>query len=75
MPEELPAFVTVCEKWDNQILPRPTEKAAQKKGSMVGFASPRPPPPLRAPEAAPAGKIGWETGPAPMNLSAGKRRI
>jgi len=31
MPEELPAFVTVCQKRDNQIRQRRAEKAAQNK--------------------------------------------
>jgi hypothetical protein len=75
MPEELPVFVTVCQKRDNQIRQRRAEKAAQNKGSGIGFASPRPPPAPRAPEIAPAGTIAGYTGPAPMDLSAGKRRI
>jgi hypothetical protein len=75
MPEELPAFVTVCQKRDNQIRQRRAEKAAQNKGSGVGFASPRPPPAPKAPEIAPAGTVAGYTGPAPMDLSAGKRRI
>jgi hypothetical protein len=45
MPEELPAFVTVCQKQDNQILQRLAEKAAQNKGRGIAFASHRPPPP------------------------------
>jgi len=75
MPEELPAFVMVCQKRDNQIRQRRADKAAQNKGSGIGFASPRPPPAPKAPEAAPAGTIAGYTGPAPMDLSAGKRRI
>jgi len=75
MPEELPAFVTVCQKRDNQIRQRRAEKAAQNKGSGIGFASPRPPAAPKAPETAPAGTIAGYTGPAPMDLSAGKRRI
>ena len=75
MPEELPAFVTVCQKWDNQIRQRRAEKAAQNKGSGIGFASPRLPPALKALEAAPAGTIAGYTGPTPMDLSAGKRSI
>jgi len=74
-PEELPAFVTVCQKRDNQIRQRRAEKAAQNKGSGIGFASPRPPPVPKAPEIAPAGTIAGYTGPALMDLSAGKRRI
>jgi hypothetical protein len=75
MPEELPAFVTVCQKRDNQIRQRRAEKAAQNKGSGIGFASPRPPSAPRTPEIAPAGTVAGYTGPAPMDLSAGKRRI
>jgi len=75
MPEELPAFVTVCQKRDNQIRQLRAEKAAQNKGSGIGFASSRPPPAPRTPEVAPAGTIAGYTGPAPMDLSAGKRRI
>jgi len=75
MPEELPAFVTVCQKPDNQIRQRRAEKAAQNTGSGIGFASPRPPPAPKAPEIAPAGTIAGYPGPAPMDLSTGKRRI
>jgi hypothetical protein len=75
MPEELPAFVTVCQNRDNQIQQRRAEKAAQNKGSGIGFASPRPPPAPKIPEVAPAGTIAGYNGPAPMDLSAGKRRI
>jgi len=75
MPEELPAFVTVCQKRDNQIRQRRAEKAAQNKGSGIGFASSRPPSAPKAPETAPAGTVAGYTGPAPMDLSAGKRRI
>jgi hypothetical protein len=72
MPEELPAFVTVCQKQDNQIRQRPAEKAAQNKGNRIGFASPRSPPAPKVPEAAPAGSVAGYTGPAPIVLSAGK---
>ena len=51
------------------------EKAVQNIVSEIGFASPRPPPPPKAPEMAPAETIAGYTGPAPMDLSAGKRRI
>jgi len=75
MPEELPAFVTVCQKRDNQIRQPRAEKAAQNTGSGIGFASSRPPPPQKALETAPAGTVAGYTGPAPMDISAGKRRI
>jgi hypothetical protein len=75
IPEELPEFVTVCQKRDNYIRQRPEEKAAKNKASGIGFASPRPPPPPKAPETAPAGTIAGYTGPAPMDIRAGKRRI
>jgi len=75
MPEELPAFVTVCQKWDNQIRQRRAEKAAQNKGSGIGFTSSRPPLAPKAPETAPAGTVTGYTGLAPMDLSSGKRRF
>jgi len=75
LSEELPAFVTVCQKQDNQIHQKREEKAPQNKGSGIGFASPRPPPAPKAPEVAPAGSVAGYTGPAPMDLSAGKKRI
>jgi hypothetical protein len=75
MPEELPAFVTVCQKRDNLIWQSRAETAAQNKGSGIDFASPRPLPPPKAPETAPAGTIAGYTGPAPIELSAGRRRI
>jgi hypothetical protein len=45
MPEELPVFVTVCQKRNNQIRQQRAEKAAQNMGGGVGFASSKPPPP------------------------------
>jgi hypothetical protein len=75
MPEELHAFLTVWQKRDNQIRQRRAEKTAQNKGSGIGFASPRPPPPPKSPDTAPAETVAGYTGPAPMDLSAGKERI
>jgi hypothetical protein len=77
MPDALPAFVTLCQKRDNQIRQRKAEKAAQHKWtSPTGSTSaPRAPAPPKAPEAAPAGTVAGYTGPAPMDLSAGRRRI
>jgi len=75
MPEELPAFVTVCQKRDNHIRQRRVEKAVQNNRSGIGFASSRPRPTPKAPETAPAGTVAGYSGPAPMDLSAGKRRI
>jgi len=77
MPEELPAFVTLCQKRDNQIQQRKAEKAAQHKWttSAGSPSAPRAPAPPRAPEVAPAGTVPGYTGPAPMDLSAGRRRI
>jgi hypothetical protein len=77
MPDELPAFVTLCQKRDNQIRQRKAGKAAQHKWTTsVGSPSaPRAPAPPEAPEAAPAGTVAGYTGPAPMDLSAGRRRI
>jgi hypothetical protein len=45
------------------------------QGGGVGFGSPRPPPSPKAPEMAPAGTVTGYTRPAPMDLSAGRRRI
>jgi len=76
MPEDLPAFVTVCQKRENQMRQRRVEKAAQNKGRGTGFAStPEPPAPPKDPAGAPAGTTAGYTRPAPMNLSAGRRRI
>jgi hypothetical protein len=77
MPDELPAFVTLCQKRDNQIRQRKAEKAAQHKWtpSAGSPSAPRAPAPPKAPEAAPAGTVAGYTGPAPMDLSAGRRRI
>jgi len=75
MPDNLPAFVMVCQKWDDQIQQRRAEKSAQNKGWGIGFASPRPPPSPMAPGTVPAGSIAGYTGPAPMDLIAGEWRI
>jgi len=75
MPDDLPAFVMVCQKWDNQIRQQRAEKVEQNKGGGIGFASPRPPPSPKAPETVPAGTIAGYTWPAPMDHSAGKSRI
>jgi hypothetical protein len=72
MPAEIPLVVTVCHKRDNQIRQRPAEKAAQNKGAGIGFASPRPPPPAKALDTAPAGTIAGYPGPARMDLSTRK---
>ena len=77
MPDELPAFVTLCQKRDNQIRQRKAEKAAQYRwtSSAGPPSAPRAPAPPKAPEVAPAGTVDGYTGPAPMNLSVGRRRI
>ena len=77
MPDELPAFVAMCQKRDNQIRQRKAEKAAQHKWtSSIGSPSAlRAPVPPKGPEAAPAGTIAGYTGPAPMDPSAGRRWI
>jgi len=77
MPDELPAFVTLCQKRDNQIRQRKAEKAAQHKwtASAGSPSAPKTPAPPRTPETAPAGTVAGYTGPAPMDLSAGRRRI
>jgi hypothetical protein len=77
MPDDLPAFLMLCQKQDNQIRQCKAEKAAQHKWtSSIGSPSaPRAPAPPKAPEAAPVGTVAGYTGPAPMDLSAGRRRI
>jgi hypothetical protein len=76
MPEDLPAFVTLWQKRDNQIRQRKAEKAAQHKWTSPSATKPPPPPPAAmTPEKAPAGTVAGYTGPAPMDLSAGRRKI
>jgi len=76
MPEEHPAFVTVCQKRDNQIRQRRSENSAWNQGRGTGCAcSPRPPAPPKDPTGAPAGTVPGYTGPAHMDLSAATRRI
>jgi hypothetical protein len=77
MPEDFPAFVTLCQKPDNQIRQRQAEKAAQHAwGESTGSPSaPRVPTPPKAPEIAPAGTVVGYIGPAPTDFSAGRRRI
>jgi hypothetical protein len=77
MPDEIPVFVTLCQKRENQIRQRKAEKAVQHKWTAVTGSPSRPRAPVhpKAPEAAPAGTIAGYTGPAPMDLSAGRRRI
>jgi hypothetical protein len=72
MSEDFTAFMTVCQTQDNQIRQPP---AAQRGEGAVGFASPRAPPPTKAPETAPAGIVAGYTVPVPLDLSTGKRRI
>jgi hypothetical protein len=75
MPEDRPAFVTSCQKRDNQTRQRRAEKAAQHKWTPSSSnAKPTVPPP-KIPEVAPAGTVAGYTGPAPMDLSAGRRKI
>lgn len=40
MPEELPAFVTVYQKWMNQFRQRQAEKADHNTGKVIVFATP-----------------------------------
>ena len=76
MPKEFPAVVMVCQKRDNLIHQQHAEKAAQiRGGGGIGFASPRPPPPQKASEMAPAGPGAGYTEPAPTDLGARERRI
>jgi len=52
------------------------EKAAQNRGGGTGFpSSPRPLAPPKDPAGAPTGTVAGYTRPAPMDLSAGRRRI
>jgi len=76
MPKKLPGFVTLCQRRDDQIRQRRAEKVAQNKGGATCFASyPRPSAPPKDPAGAPTGTVAGYTGPAPMDLSAGRRRI
>jgi len=76
MPEELPVVVTVCQKWENWIRQRCAEKATQNYCGETGFASsPRPAATPKDSTGAPAGTVAGYTGPAPMNLTAGRQRI
>jgi hypothetical protein len=77
LPEELPAFVMLCQKRDNHIQQRKAEKAAQHKwtSSAGSPSTQRAPVPLKIPKSAPAGTVAGYTGPAPMNLSTDRRRI
>ena len=74
MPENRPAFVMVCQMWDDQIRQQCAEKAAQNNCGGTGFASsPRSLAPPTDPAGAPAGTVAGYTGPAPIDLSAGRR--
>jgi hypothetical protein len=77
MPDELPAFITLCQKRDNQIRQRKEEKAAHHKwtSSTGSPSAPRAPVPPKTPESVPAGTVAGYTGPAPKDLTAGTRRI
>jgi hypothetical protein len=77
MPDKLPVFVAMCQKRDNQIRQRKAEKAAQQTwtSSTGSPRAPRAPAPPMAREATPAGTVAGYTGPGPMDLSAGRRRI
>jgi hypothetical protein len=76
MPEDLSAFVTLFQKRDNQIRQRKAEKAAQYKWTPPSMTKPSSPPPAsNAPETAPAEIVTSYTGPAPTDLSAGRRKI
>jgi hypothetical protein len=76
MPDELPAFVVMCPKRDNQIWQMKAEKAVQHRWttSTGSPSAPKVPVPPRTPEAAPAGTVVGYTGPAHSDLSAGRRR-
>jgi len=61
MPDDLPAFVTVCQKRYNQISQRRAEKSVQNYCGRIGLTSPRPPPAPKAPETAPAEMVAGYT--------------
>jgi hypothetical protein len=78
MPEDLPLFVTLCQKPDNQIRQRKAETAAQHKWTPSTSSNTKPPTPTsspRAPEAAPSGMVAGYTGPASMDCCAGRRKM
>ena len=66
----------MCQKWNNQIRQQQVENAAQNMGGWTGFASsPRPPAPPQDPAGVPSGTVAGHMEHAPMDLSAGSRRI
>jgi len=75
MPDELHAFVTVCQTQDNYIRQRRAEKEAQNKGGVSCAFSPEPPVPPRDPAAAPAVSVAVYTRQAPFGASTGNRRV
>jgi len=76
MPEELPRFWTVYKTRDNQILQLRAETAPHNTGGGTGFvSSSRSLAPPTDPAGAPAGTVAGYTGPAPMDLSVGRREI
>jgi len=76
MPEELPAFGTVCQQGDIQIQKLRAEMAAQNMGGGTGFVySPRPPASPNDSAGAPSGTVAEYTGPAPMVQRVGRRKI
>jgi len=74
-PKELPAFLTVSWKRDDQIHQGWGEEAAQNRGEAVGFTCASAPAPPKAPETAPAGTVAMYSRSAPMDLRPAKRRI
>jgi len=75
MPEDLPAFVTVCQLRYNQIRQWKAEKSAHSKCGVGSGSSPKVPTPRKAPETAPAGMVAGYTGQAAMDPRAHRRRI
>ena len=62
MPQELRAYVPVCQKQNNQIQQWRAEKAAQNMGGGTGFAlSPKPPAPHKDSAGAPARTVSGYT--------------
>jgi len=76
LPDELPPVLSVWKKQYNRIQQRRAEKAAPTTGGGTCFpTAPRPLAPLKDPAGAPGGSAAGYTGPAPMDPSAGRRRI
>jgi len=69
--------VMLCQKCDDSIRQQPAVKAAQHKwvGSTGSGTASKTPTLPTAPETAPAGTEAGYSGPAPMDISAGRRTM